>query len=806
MGILSQDLRYGLRLMAKSPGFTTVAVITLALGIGANTAIFSVVNTVLLRPLPYKDPGRLVWVTDFIPRQNNTLVFDSDYFAWAKRNQVFEGMAAYSTIDFTLTGVGDSERLEATRVTAGFFPLLGVAPVLGRTFLAAEDRPGGPQVCVLSHELWQRRFGAAAPIVGKAITLNGKPYTVLGVMPATFEFVENFKPALYVPFGLREIVGIAPGEMHMIVWVIARLKPGVTIQRAESNLALINRGLEASYKGGYAKMMAGARAQVMTLDALRVGNVRPALLVLLGAVAFVLVIACANVANLQLARAVRRQKETAIRAALGASRWRLARQLLTESLLLTALGGAAGVELAAWGVSILRTLGPAKIPHLADVRIDHRVLLFTALVAIVTGILFGLVPVFAATKACPSESLKEGGLRLALGASRQRTRSALSVLQLALALVLLTGAGLLIRSFALLTETDPGFDPHNLLTVRVGLPDARYQKSDLQRAFFQGLLARLRTLPGVSSAEAVVVLPLKGYMMAAGFEIEGRPPRPEVSTAAAINIVSPGYLHTIGAPLISGRTFTPQDSAEAPKVVILNQACVRSFFPDESPIGKRIQIAGMDWATIVGVVGNLRQAGLASRAEPEIFVPYLQMPYAEMAVVVRTARDPLTLVGALRSQVNSIDRSPPIFDVATMDQLLAEQVASRRFNMLLLGLFAVLALVLAAVGIYGVMTYTVAQRTHEIGIRMALGAEQHDVLGLVLGQGLVLAALGVGIGLMGALALTRFLSSLLYGVKPTDPVTFIAVSFLLAGAALAACYIPARRAAKVNPMVALRYE
>jgi len=804
---LRQDLSYAVRTFRRNPGFTAVAVLTLALGIGLNTAIFSVVNTVLLRPLPYKDAGRLVWITDFIPRQGNTLVWDSDYFAWAKQNQVFEGMAAYGRADLTLTGAGQSERLDGARVTAGFFPVLGVAPMLGRPFLAEEDRPGGPQVCVLSHKLWQSRFGANASILGMTITLDGKAHTVLGVMPATFEFVGRFQPALYVPYDMRETSGVAPGEMHMIIMnVIARLKPGGTVQRAESNLAFINHGLESSYKGGYAKMMAGARAQVMSLHERLVGDVRLALLVLVGAVGFVLLIACANVANLQLARAVRREKEIALRTALGAGRGRLARQLLTESLLLAALGGVAGVGLAAWGVSVLRTLGPANIPHLAEIHIDFRVLLFTALVVIVTGVAFGLVPVLAATKTHPGESLKEGGLRLSVGPGREQTRGALVVMQLALALVLLVGAGLLMKSFLRLTATDPGFDPHNLLTARIELPDNQYPRPDQQRAFFENLLASLRTLPGVYAAEAVVSLPLTGYMMAAGFDIEGVPARADMNTAAQINIVSPGYLHAIGVPLISGRSFTPLDSAEAPKVVILNRACARTFFPHEDPIGKRIQIAGMDWATIVGVVGDLREEGLMAQPKPEIFVPYLQAPYSLMAVVIRSPQDPQRLAGAVRSRVESLDKSLPIYEVITMDQLMAEQVASRKFNMALLGLFAFLAVALAGVGIYGVMTYTVTQRTHEIGIRMALGAEQLDVLRLVLRQGIILAALGICVGFAGALALTRFLSSLLYEVTPRDPVTFVIVSALLGGVALLATYLPARRAAKVDPLVALRYE
>jgi putative ABC transport system permease protein len=802
-----QDLRYGLRMLLKDPGFTAIAVLTLALGIGANTAIFSVVNTVLLRGLPYKNPDRLVWITQFIPAQGNTLVFDSDYFAWSRQNRVFEGMAAYGIAGFTLTGGGDPERLEAGKVTAGFFPLLGIEPMLGRSFLNEEDRPAGPQVCVLSHALWERRFNSDRSIVGQSITLDSKPYTVLGIMPARFEFLSSRKPALYVPFDLRETTGVAPGEMHMFPSVVARLKPGATLKEAQADLAVINQNLQPLYKGGYAKMMAGARAQVMSLHDRLVGNVRPALLILQGAVGFVLLIACANVANLQLARALSRQKEIAIRTALGAGRWRLARQLLSESVLLASLGGAAGVVLAAFGVSVLCTMGPSSIPHLSDVRTDYRVLLFTALVSILTGLLFGLVPFSAAARTDPNDGLKEGGSHLSSGPGGQRLRGALMILELALALVLLTGSGLLIRSFVRLTEVDPGFDPNHVLTARVGLPLDQYSKPGEQSAFFHSLLERVRDLPGVTSADAVVSLPLQGFMMAAGFDIEGRPPRPEVNMAAEINISSPGYFHTIGVPVILGRTFVPQDTADSPRVALLNQTCARKYFPDENPLGKRIQIAGAgSWTTIIGVVGDIRQTGLVALPEPEIILPYLQSPYSGMVMVIRTTKDPLSLVPAVRSQVGAIDKNAPLFEVSTLEETLAAEFAARRFNMLLLGVFAGVALLLAVMGIYGVMSYSTAQRTHEFAIRIALGAGSAEVLRLTLRRSLVLTLAGLAIGLAGAFALTRFMSSLLYGVQPTDVSTFIAASVALAMAAFTASYIPARWATKVDPMVALRYE
>ena len=804
MGSLWQDLRYAVRVLGKNPGFTAVVVVTLALGIGANTAIFSVVNTVLLRHLPYRDSDRLVWITQFIPAQGNTLVFDSDYFAWSRQNQVFESMAAYGSTERTLTGTGDPERLEAGRVTAGFFSVLGVEPTLGRSFLAEEDRPEGAQVCVLSHELWQRRFGADRSVIGRSITLDGKPYTVLGVMPARFKFVDSHKPALYLPFGLHETSGVAPGGM--LLDVIARLKPGITIERAQSDIAVIGHGLHAGYRGGYAKMMAGARPQVMSLRLRKVGNVRPALLILFGAVGFVLLIVCANVANLQLARAAARQKEIAIRTAVGAGHWRLARQLFTECLLLAVIGGAVGVALAYWDVSVLRTRGPADIPYLADVRLDYRVLLFTALVSIATGIIFGLVPVFTAAKTDPNESLKEGGSRVASSRRGQLLRGGLTVTELALAMVLLTGSGLLIRSFVRLMMIDPGFNAHHILTARIDLPETQYSEPSQQSAFFQNLLERVHALPGVISADAVASLPLTGYMMSSSFDVEGQS-RPEVNTAASINIASPGYFQTMGVPLISGRTFTSQDTAEAPKVVMLNPTCVRKFFPGENPVGKHIKIPDAEgWATIVGVVGDVRQSGLASLPEPEIIEPYLQVPNSYMTLVIRTSTDPLSLVPALRSQVQSLDRDLPMFEVSTMEQYLAEEMAGRRFNMVLLGIFAGLALILAVVGIYGILAYIVTQQTHEIGIRMAMGAQRRDMLLFILRRGVRLTLIGVAIGLPAAWVVTRVMSSLLYGVSPRDPLTFIGMTLLLVTTALLASYIPARRATKVDPMVALRYE
>jgi putative ABC transport system permease protein len=790
----------------KSPGFTAIAILTLALGIGANTAIFSVMNAVLLRPLPFRDPGRLVWVADFVPRQNSILVLDSDYFAWRRQNEVFEDMAAYTGRDLTLTGVGDPERLQAGKITASFLTVLGVKPLLGRGILAQEDRPGGPRVVLLSHALWQRRFGAEASVIGEILALDGNNYTVVGVMPAGFEFVGNIKPDLFVPLALPDKADLA-GRTVTLLNVIARLKPAVTLQRAESDLTTINHRLQSMYPVPFAQMMAGAQARVVPLHDKLVGNVRPSLLVLLGAVGFVLLIACANIANLQLARAVTRQKEIAIRSALGADRLRLARQFLTESVLLAALGGAAGVWLAPWGVGFLRAFGPEDIPRLASVRIDSVVLLFTGMISLSTGILFGLVAVLAASKVSPNNSLKEGGTRTTSSQGRHRLRGILVVCELALAFVLLIGSGLLIRSFLRLTRIDPGFNARNVLTLWLSLPLNKYREANQQRAFFQELIEKVQALPGVSSVGVTSALPTMGSVMSAGVEIEGRPVAPPgQGLSALVDTVSPAYFHTMGIPLVAGRFFDHRDASGAPKVLIVNQSFAHRFFPNESPIGKRLQVGDQGWISVVGVVGDVRQLGPATQPSPQMFVPYLQSPSVSMALVIRTASDALDLMTAARSQVKVIDKDLPVYDAATMEQRLSETVGSEWFNMFVIGIFAGLALMLAAAGTYGVTAYSVAQRTHEIGVRVALGAQSGDVLRLVVGQGLVLTLIGVGIGLGAAFPLTRVLSSLLYGVTATDPATFVAVSLLLTGVALLASYIPARRATKVDPMVALRYE
>ncbi len=796
-----QDVRYGLRMLGKNPGFTVVAVTALALGIGANSAIFSVVNAVLLRPLPYKDPGRLVKVWETYPQFPKVEASVPNLLDWKAQNHVFEEIAAYRTGEngFNLTGVGEPERIQGTFASASLFPLLGMQAALGRTFLPKEDKPGGEPVVILSHRLWQRRLGSDPSLIGKAVTLNGRSYMVVGVMPRGFAFPSWAE--LWMPMGQMGTDELTSRVYHPLE-VIARLKPGITLMQAEAEMDTISHRLQQQYP----KTNRGWNVRLVPLDQELLGNLRRALLVLLGATGLVLVIACANVANLLLARAAARQKEIAIRAALGAGRWRLTRQLLTESVLLSFLGGALGLLLALWVLDLLVALGPTEIPGVKEIGIDARVLGFTVLISFLTGAIFGLVPALQVSKTDLNETLKEGARTSTSGFHGSRLRSPRVVSEVALALVLLVGAGLLIKSFLRLLRVDPGFNPHRVLTLRIDLPDSKYSSNDRIAAFYQQLSQRIKTLPGVETVGMINYLPLSPESTnRTRFTVEGRPVSEfETLPVAELRSINPDYFRAMRSPLLKGRYFI---DTEKVSVCIINETMARRFFPHEDPIGKRVNTGDLApqpfWLSIIGVVGDVRHFGLDDRARFDVYVNSTE---SEMYLVVRTASDPLSLAPAVRREVQAVDKDVPVSNVTTMDQILSNSLSSRRFSMLLLGIFAGLALILAAVGIYGVISYSVTQRTHEIGIRMALGAERSDVLRLVVRQGMVLTLAGVGAGVAGSLALTRFLSSLLYEVRPTDPATFVSISLLLTGVALLATYIPARRATKVDPMVALRYE
>ncbi|MEK6410478.1 MAG: ABC transporter permease [Acidobacteriota bacterium] len=805
METLSQDLRYAFRMLAKSPGFTAVAVIVLALGIGANTAIFSVVNAVLLRSLPFNEPERIVAVDKIAVKGGFGGTTGREFLDWQEQSESLEQVAAHTYNNFNLSGGGEPERVPCAQVSATLFPLLGVQPLMGRTFLAEEDRPGHNQVAVVSQGFWRRRFGNDSSLTDQSLMLNGKSYTVVGVMPASFEFPRGFDVWLPIALDAKQERG---GEIFTFVDVIGRLKPEITIERTASELAIISSRLPDDGPGHGAEM----RIEVVRLHEQLVKNVRLAVLVLLGAVGFVLLIACANVANLMLARAATRQKEMAIRVAVGAGRWRLVRQLLTESVVIAFLGGSIGVLLAMWGIDLLLAAippGMAKTFHgLNGIGIDKQALAFTLVVSMVTGIVFGIAPAFAASKPDLTDALKEGGRTARFGYGMRSLRGLLVVAELALALVLLVGAGLMIKSFVRLIDVEPGFRAENVLTMRLELPRAKY--GDPQRAtqFFEQVLARVGTLPAVESAGAISHR-LSEYTLAAFFQVEGSPPpREGQDKAIIVGIASPDYFHAMGIPLLNGRFFDERDNRGSTEVVLINESMARRFFADQDPIGKGI---GFDCKTgfcrkIVGVVGNIRQQGLDVELQPEVYVPYLQYSMRSTTLVIHSAADPASLVAAVRSQVQAVDKDQPISDVKTMKRYLSESVAQPRLTMALLGIFAAIALVLAAVGIYGMMTYTVAGRTREIGIRMALGAQRRDVIRLVVGQAAALTVIGTAMGLAGALALTRVMESLLFQVSATDPFTFAAISVLLAGVALGASFVPARRATKVDPMIALRSE
>ena len=820
MSTLWQDLRYSARILARNPGFTVVVVLTLALGIGANTAMFSVVNAVLLRPLPYDDPDRLVGVWQSYPKKgwNSVGVSPPDFAVWKDQNQAFSHIAAITSESFNLTGVDEPERVVGYRVSASIFQVLRVEAALGRTFLPDEDQPGQDNVVILNHSLWQRRFGADPSVIGKTLTLNGRSYTVVGITPSDFRLPQRVDgPLVPLALGPKELSDSQRGLRYL--QAIARLKPVVLLEQAQAEMKSIARRLEQEYP----ETNTGWGVDIIPLG--RAGGfnfLRLALLVLFGAVGFVLLIACANVVNLLLARATTRQKEISIRTALGAGRWRLIRQLLTESVLLAALGGAVGVLLALWSIDLIVATSPLWLHTMYEIDLDESVLVFAVLISLLTSAIFGLAPVLAASKTDPNESLKEGGRTSREGFRGHRLRAALVVSQIALAVLLLVGAGLLLRSFVKILNVDPGFNPQNLLTMRVALPESKYPNTHQRLAFFEQTFRRIKGLPGVDSATAASNL---GDGPGRLFQPEGRAAlRSGEEPGAGYQLVSPNYHRAMGIPLLKGRFLTKRDTEGAVPVAIVNETLARRYWPDQDPVGEYLTISppinDPDKRNqplsrlIVGVVKDVKQI-LWAEQFPHIYVPYTQENLTEMTLVIRTASEPMNMAPAVQREILAVDKDQPVYHVQTMEEYFSDSVSFQRFNMFLIGIFASLAMILAAVGIYGIMNYSVTQRTHEIGIRMALGARPFAVVKLVVKQGMVLTLLGLCIGLAVALALTKVLSSMfqmslgtvfLYEVTPTDPLTFVGVSVLLAGVALLACYIPARRATKIDPMIVLRCE
>ncbi len=807
LGDLAQDLRYGLRMLLKNPAFTIIAVVALALGIGANTAIFSVVNAVLLRPLPYKNPERLVMVWEDNSKQGfpRDTPAAANYVDWRDQNHVFEGMAAMVDVSFNLTGTGEPERVDGQRVSASLFQLLGVAPQLGRAFVAEEDQSGANRVVILSHALWERRFGSDPAIIGRAINLDGQSFTVVGVMPGNFQFPKR-TDQLWVPMPFTAKEAKQRGNHYLEV--IARMKPGISLQQAQAEMTTIAARLQHQYP----QTNTSIGAVVTPLHEHVVGDIKPALLILLGAVAFVLLIACANVANLLLARAAVRQKEIALRLALGASRSRMTRQFLTESVLLAALGGGVGLFFSFVGLELLKRFIPANISQVQVISIDAKVLVFTLLVSIATGLLFGLAPAAQMANSDLNDTLKETGRDSAAASHGNRIRGFLIISEVAVSFLLLIGAGLLINSFIHLRHVDPGFRSEKLLTMKIALPETRYPDKQRRSLFYDELLRRVGSSPGVASAAVATDLPLTYNGNSVGISIEGRAdPAPDRVPIVITRVVSPDYFKSMSIPLIEGREFAEQDKVDSPPAVVISETTARLFWPGENAIGKHIKVgfstSPNPWLTVVGVVKDVRQFELITEPKPQMYLPYQQAEFFQpRALVIRANFDPLSLAGTVRQAVWEIDKDQPVSDISSMEEIVSGSVAQQRFSMLLLGIFAGLALVLAAVGIYGVMSYSVAQRTREIGIRMALGAQRSDVLKMTIGSGLRLVLTGLAMGVAVAFVLTRVMSSLLFGVSPTDPVTFISISIVLVSVAVLASYIPGLRATRVDPMFALRYE
>jgi predicted permease len=813
----ARDFRQALRMLKRSPGFTAVAVLTLALGIGANTAIFSVIDSVLLRPLPYREPENLVmvWETNSQhPKPHNT-VSPPNFLDWQSRNTIFSGMAYIYDGRDNLTGMGEPEEVVVQNVSANFFSVLGVNPILGPGFTPENGQAGHDNVVILSYGLWRERFAADPTIVGKSIVLNGRPQTIVGVAPQNFRWfikdgaMTGAKPQMWSPF-------VFPQSFHdhkqigRFLTVVARLNPAASSSQAQTQMNAIASQLEREYPdfdGHWG-------VNVVPLGQQLSGDLRPALLVLFGAVAFVLLIACANVSSLLLARAARREREMAIRTAIGASRWQIARQLLIESLLLALIGGGVGVALAVWGTNGLLAASPRNLLDLRAISMDLPILYFAVAATLLAGLLFGFLPSYISANSRISETLKEGGRSASSGSRRAFARNAFVVAQLALALVLLIGSGLLIRSFARLIAVDPGFETGHLLTFKVTLPRSKYGTDPLRLAFFQQLLPRLATVPGVRSASMESFPPLAGLGAATGVHILSQPSLTLSDLPVAnVQVVGPGYFNTMNIPLRAGRFFNEQELSQEKHVTIINQAFADKYLREVNPLGQKAAIYMKSFnenelqaSEIIGVVGDVHQTGLDTAPEPTVYWPHPELVMSGMTILLRTANDARALVPAVRAQLQQLDPELPMAAVATMDQLLVDSLSRSRFTMLLLGIFAAVALLLAAVGIYGLIAYSVTQRTQELGIRIALGAQRRDVLRLVLSQGTRLTLLGVAIGVFAALAFSRLLSTLLFSVSATDPFTFAGVACLLAMVALLACFIPARRATRVDPIVALRYE
>jgi putative ABC transport system permease protein len=805
---LIQDIRYGFRTLRKQPAFTCVVVLTLALGIGVNTVIFSVVNAVLLRPLPFPHASQLVTVTMASPRlgEDNVPLSVADFLDWRAQNQVFQDLAAYTDNWFSLTGNGEPQRLKGVWATAGFFSTLEATPLFGRTFAPGEDAPDGQPTVVLSQRIWQRSFNSDPQIVGKAITLNGRSRTVVGVMPQPFNFPPADEHSLPGDADLWILHTLTPPTRRGPYYLrgIARLKPDASLQQAQAELNNIGMRIRQDNPLTNADTTFVSRS---LKDAI-VGDVGRTLFVLFGGVAFVLLIASLNVANLSLSRAAGRGSEIAIRTALGAGRRRIMRQLLTESLLLATAGAAGGVLLAWCGVNLLRTIGSNYLPRMDEVSIDGRVLAFTAFLSLVSGLLFGLVPAWQASRTGLSQYLRSAPQARTGGAAWGRTRKLLVVAEVALSIVLLAGAGLMLNSFLRLRRVSPGFAPERILTTQISLPSARYKEPAQINTFYEQLIAQVRNIPGVEAAGIGMSLPPNLLAISDTFTIEGAPPS-ATEPGSPVVIVSSGYFEALGIPLLAGRNFAETDRADKPLVVIINESFARRYFGQKSPVGKRMKTGGPErpnnpWMEIVGVVGDVKYGGLEVAAEPAYYEPYQQVDWSETYIVVRSASEPRSLAAGVRQAVWSLDKDLPITNMRTMEDLLSESVARPRFRTFVFLVLGTLAIVLAVTGIYGVISYLVSQRTREIGIRVALGAQRRTVLSLIIRQGMSLALIGAVIGLIAAFVLTRLLRGLLYKVEATDPLTFASITILLLLVSLAACWVPARRAAKVDPLVALR--